>query len=78
MASGDEERIAYWEDIVKTTTEEMQSAQDSMLSALESTLSMISDQFTAAMEDAVEAFNESIYASGGLEGLNADYSMLRE
>jgi hypothetical protein len=56
----------------------MQSAQDSMLSALESTLSMISDQFTAAMEDAVEAFNESIYASGGLEGLSADYSMLRE
>jgi hypothetical protein len=39
---------------------------------------MISDQFTAAMEDAVEQFNESIYASGGLEGLSNDYSLLRE
>ena len=78
QASGDEERIAYWEEHLRTLDEEMQSAQDSMLSALESTLSMISDQFTAAMEAAVEQFNESIYASGGLEGLSADYSLLRE
>jgi hypothetical protein len=49
-----------------------------MLASLESTLTMISDQFTVAMEDAVEVFNKSIYASGGLEGLSADYSLLRE
>lgn len=76
--SGDAERIAYWEEHLRTVEEEMQTAQDSMLASLESTLTMISDQFTVAMEDAVEAFNESIYSSGGLEGLSADYSLLRE
>ncbi len=76
--SGDEERIAYWEEHLRTVEEEMQSAQDSMLSALENTLTMISDQFAIAMEDAVEAFNKSIYSSGGLEGLSTDYSLLRE
>ena len=78
QASGDAERIAYWEEHLRTVEEEMQTAQDSMLAALESTLSMITDQFTAAMEDAVEAFGKSLYASGGLEGLSNDYSLMRE
>jgi hypothetical protein len=56
----------------------MESAQDAMLSALETTLNMIVDQFAAAMEDATEAFSNAIYASGGLEGLTNDYSLLRE
>lgn len=78
QASGDAERIAYWEEHLRTVEEEMQTAQDSMLSALESTLSMIADQFTAAMEDAADTFSKSFYASGGLEGLSNDYSLMRE
>ena len=77
-ARGDTESEEHWEEVVRSTSESMQSAQDALLSALENTLTMISDQFTAAMEDAVEQFNESIYASGGLEGLSNDYSLLRE
>jgi hypothetical protein len=30
------------------------------------------------MEDAVDAFGKSLYASGGLEGLSNDYSLMRE
>ena len=78
QASGDAERIAYWEEHLRTVEEEMQTAQDSMLAALESTLSMITDQFTATMEDAVDTFGKSLYASGGLEGLSNDYSLMRE
>jgi hypothetical protein len=30
------------------------------------------------MNDAVEAFNDAIYAHGGLQGLSDDYSLIRE
>jgi hypothetical protein len=56
----------------------MQEAQNSLLSSLENTLTMIADKFESAMTRAVEAFNDAIYAHGGLQGLQEDYSLIRE
>jgi hypothetical protein len=56
----------------------MQEAQDSLLTSLEDTLTMIADQFESAMTRAVEAFNDAIYAHGGLQGLSEDYALIRE
>lgn len=78
IASGDQARIEHWEEVVKSTSEAMQEAQDSLLSSLENTLTMIADQFESAMTRAVEAFNDAIYAHGGLQGLQDDYSSIRE
>jgi hypothetical protein len=75
---GDEATIAKWEEIVRTTTEAAQSTREALMSSLENTLTLISDQFTAALEDAVKNFNDALYASGGLEGLSNDYSLMRE
>jgi hypothetical protein len=66
IASGDQSRIEHWEGVVQSTTAAMQEAQDSLLSSLESTLTMIAEQFDSAMTEAVEAFNDAIYAHGGL------------
>ena len=78
IASGDQARIEHWEGVVQSTSEAMQEAQDSLLSSLENTLTMIADQFESAMTRAVEAFNDAIYAHGGLQGLQDDYSSIRE
>ena len=43
IASGDQSRIEHWEGVVQSTTEAMQEAQDSLLSSLENTLTMIAD-----------------------------------
>lgn len=75
---GDEATIAKWEEIVRTTTEAAQSAREALVSGLENTLTLISDQFTVALEDAVKNFNDALYTSGGLEGLSNDYSLMRE
>jgi hypothetical protein len=39
---------------------------------------MISEQFTNAITQAVDDFNESIYKFNGLDGLVSDYEMIRE
>ena len=77
-ARGDQASIEHWENVVKQTTSEMQSAQDALLSSLESTLTMITEQFEAAMTQAVESFNDAIYSYGGLQGLSDDYAFMRE
>ncbi|MGN1342664.1 MAG: hypothetical protein ACI4VL_05510 [Bacilli bacterium] len=41
-------------------------------------MNLIAEQFETNMERAVEAFNDAIYAYGGLEGLSNDYSLIRE
>jgi hypothetical protein len=56
----------------------MEEAQDNLLSGLDSTLTLIAEQFETAMQRAVDAFNDAIYAYGGLEGLSTDYDMIRE
>jgi hypothetical protein len=56
----------------------MESAQDALLTSLEDTLSLIAEQFEIAMQRAVDAFNESIYEHGGIEGLSNDYAMIRQ
>ena len=77
-ARGDESSAEHWEEVVRTTTESMESAQDALLSSLENTLTLIAEQFETAMQRAVDAFNESIYQHGGIEGLSNDYAMIRE
>ena len=77
-ARGDKSSEEHWEEVVRTTTEAAQEAQDAMLSSLENTLTMIAEQFETAMQRAVDAFNDAIYAHGGLEGLSNDYDMIRE
>lgn len=84
-ASGDEGVIAtaerdveYWESIANKTQEEMQSAEDTMLTTLNHTLTMISEQFLNAITQAVDDFNDSIYQFNGLDGLMADYEQIRE
>jgi hypothetical protein len=77
-ARGDESSIKQWEETLKTINSELESAQDSMLSALENSLNLIAEQFESAMQRAVDSFNESIYSYGGLEGLQSDYSLIRE
>ena len=77
-ARGDESSAEHWEEVVRTTTEAMEEAQDSLLSGLDSTLTLIAEQFETAMQRAVDAFNDAIYAYGGLEGLSTDYDMIRE
>ena len=77
-ARGDESSAEHWEEVVRTTTEAMEEAQDSLLSGLDNTLTMIAEQFETAMQRAVDAFNDAIYAYGGLEGLSNDYDMIRE
>ena len=77
-ARGDESSAEHWEEVVRTTTEAMEEAQDSLLSGLNNTLTLIAEQFESAMQRAVDAFNDAIYAHGGLEGLSNDYDMIRE
>lgn len=77
-ARGDQSSADHWEEIVKSTTETMQDAQDALLTSLEDSLNLIAEQFETNMERAVEAFNDAIYAYGGLEGLSNDYSLIRE
>ena len=83
--SGDEGAIAtaerdveYWEGIADKTREEMQSAEDAMLTTLNHTLTMVSEQFTNAISEAIEDFNDSIYKFNGLDGLVSDYEQIRE
>ena len=77
-ARGDESSAEHWEEVVRTTIEAMEEAQDSLLSGLDNTLTLIAEQFETAMQRAVDAFNDAIYAYGGLEGLSTDYDMIRE
>jgi hypothetical protein len=56
----------------------MESAQDSMLTTLNHTLNLIAEQFTNAMTEAIDTFNETVYEFGGLEGLISDYEAIRE
>lgn len=77
-ARGDESSAEHWEEVVRTTTETMEEAQDSLLSGLDNTLTLIAEQFESAMQRAVDAFNDAIYAHSGLEGLSADYDLIRE
>ena len=77
-ARGDQSSADRWEEIVKSTTEAMQDAQDALLTSLEDSLNLIAEQFETNIERAVEAFNDAIYAYDGLEGLSNDYSLIRE
>ena len=78
QAAGNEESIEHWQDVVNKTQEEMESAQDSMLTTLNHTLNMINEQFTNSLNEAIETFNEKLYEFNGLEGLIADYEQIRE
>ena len=77
-ARGDESSAEHWEEVVRTTTEAMETAQDELLTSLEDTLNLIAEQFETSMQRAVDAFNDAIYSYGGLEGLSSDYSMAKE
>ena len=77
-ARGDESSAEHWEEVVRTTTEAMETAQDELLTSLEDTLTMIAEQFETAMQRAIDAFNESLYSYGGMGGLVNDYEMIRE
>ena len=77
-ARGDQSSADHWEEVVQSTTEAMQEAQDALLTSLEDSLNLIAEQFEANMERAVETFNDALYAYGGLEGLSNDYDRIRE
>lgn len=77
-ARGDQSSADHWEEVVQSTIEAMQDAQDALLTSLEDSLNLIAEQFETNMERAIEAFNDAIYAYGGLEGLSNDYSLIRE
>ena len=77
-ARGDKSSEEHWEEVVRTTTEAMETAQDELLTSLEDTLTLIAEQFETSMQRAVDAFNDAIYSYGGLEGLSSDYSMAKE
>lgn len=77
-AREDESSAEHWEEVVRTTTEAMEEAQDDLLSGLDNILTLIAEQFETAMQRAVDAFNDAIYAYGGLESLSNDYDMIRE
>ena len=77
-ARGDQSSADHWEEVVQSTTEAMQDAQDALLTSLEDSLNLIAEQFEANMERAVETFNDALYAYGGLEGLSNDYDRIRE
>jgi hypothetical protein len=40
---GDESSAEHWEEVVRTTTESMETAQDELLTSLEDTLTMIAE-----------------------------------
>jgi hypothetical protein len=42
-ARGDESSAEHWEEVVRTTTEAMETAQDELLTSLEDTLTMIAE-----------------------------------
>lgn len=77
-ARDDQSSADHWEEVVQSTTEAMQDAQDALLTSLEDSLNLIAEQFEANMERAVETFNDALYAYGGLEGLSNDYDRIRE
>lgn len=77
-ARSDQSSADHWEEVVQSTTEAMQEAQDALLTSLEDSLNLITEQFEANMERAVETFNDALYAYGGLEGLSNDYDRIRE
>ena len=77
-ARGDEASIKMWSENLSTITEEAQAAQEEMLSAWEEALNSIAEQFEATVERVVKTFNDSVYALGGLEGLQDDFSRQKE
>jgi hypothetical protein len=77
-ASGNEDSIKHWEEVVDKTRGEMEGAQDAMLTTLQHTLNMVAEQFTNAVTTAMDNFNESIYSYNGLDGLIADYERIND
>ena len=77
-ARGDEASQRMWEETLSSLNEEAQSAQEEMLSAWENALNAIATTFEATVERVVKTFNDSIYALGGLEGLQEDFSRQQE
>ena len=77
-ARGDEASQRMWEETLSSLNEEAQSAQEEILSAWENALNAIAETFEATVERVVKTFNDSIYALGGLEGLQEDFSRQQE
>jgi hypothetical protein len=63
-----------WEENLRTINEESRSMQEELLSKWEDALDNIATMFESTVERVIEAFNESIYALGGLEGLSEEFS----
>ena len=74
----DEESIQMWEENLRTINEESRSMQEELLSKWEDALDTIATMFESTVERVIEAFNESIYALGGLEGLSEEFSRQQE
>ena len=78
IAQGDEDMIKYWTEQVRTISQEADSLSEEVLGAWEEALNKVVEVFEAAVETAVEKFNDAIYELGGLEGLSADFEKQQE
>lgn len=77
-AQQDEASIKMWKDTLDQINEEVESSNEEMMQAWEDALSGIAEQFENTMNDLVDKFNDSVYALGGLDALNDDFSRQQE
>ena len=70
--------IDYWQERLDEANTAIEESRDELVAAFENSLTAIADAFDAAMERVIDTFNNTIYAFGGLEGLSADYAIMKE
>lgn len=77
-AQRDEASVKMWKDTLDQINKEVESSNEEMMQAWEDALSGIAEQFENTMNDLVDKFNDSVYALGGLDALNDDFSRQQE
>ena len=79
VASGDAEAIRRWQEVIDSTSEKMQEANEQWLDAWQNTLEQAKAMFEQAMEDIQKNYNTTMSVTfGSLDYLQAAYDRQKE
>ena len=78
LEEGSEEDVKYWQEQVKTLTEQSAEAFLEIASSQEEALQLVYSAFEQSVNAAMDKFNEAVYAMGGLEGLSEEFNRQQE
>ena len=73
-----QEDVKYWTDLLKDQNEQAMESSEELLDVWADTLEAIQTKFEASVEQAVEEFDNLIYADGGLDGLADSFEKQKE